>query len=78
MLSVANLINSKFFNPSSKEQRCLFLQDIKSNKHFTLKNLDKRVSTLKSLAPKKTGQGTIRKKDTSKTNDSDSEEDDEN
>lgn len=54
------------------------LHYIKSNKHFTLKNLDKRVSTLKSLAPKKTGQGTIRKKDTSKTNDSDSEEDDEN
>lgn len=25
----------------------------KSNKHFTLKNIDKRVSTLKSLAPKK-------------------------
>lgn len=31
----------------------------KSNKHFTLKNMDKRVSTLKSLAPKK---GTIRSK----------------
>ena len=26
---------------------------IKSNKHFTLKNIDKRVSTLKSLGPKK-------------------------
>ena len=51
------------------------LHYVKSNKHFTLKNLDKRVSTLKSLAPKKTGQGTIRKKDLSKTNDSDSEED---
>lgn len=49
---------------------------IKSNKHFTLKNIDKRISTLKSLAPKK-GQGTIRKKDT-KSSDSDSEEDDEN
>jgi hypothetical protein len=49
---------------------------VKSNKHFTLKNIDKRVSTLKSLAPKK-GQGTIRKKEVSK-NDSDSEEDDEN
>jgi hypothetical protein len=48
---------------------------IKSNKHFTLKNIDKRVSTLKSLAPKKS-QGTIRKKEVSK-NDSDSEEDDE-
>ena len=33
----------------------------KSNKHFTLKNIDKRVSTLKSLAPKKT-QGTIKNK----------------
>ena len=30
----------------------------KINKHFTLKNMDKRVSTVKSLAPKK-GQGTI-------------------
>lgn len=48
---------------------------VKSNKHFTLKNIDKRVSTLKSLAPKK-GQGTIRKKEISKDN-SDSEEDDE-
>jgi hypothetical protein len=34
---------------------------IKSSKHFTLKNLDKRVNTLKSLAIKKT-QGTIRNK----------------
>jgi hypothetical protein len=33
----------------------------KSNKHFTLKNVDKRISTLKSLAPKK-GHGTIRNK----------------
>lgn len=31
----------------------------KSNKHFTLKNLDKRVNTLKSLPPKK-GRGTIK------------------
>jgi hypothetical protein len=51
---------------------------MKSNKHFTLKNIDKRVSTLKSLAPKKSAQGTIRKKDVVKTNNSDSEEDDEN
>jgi hypothetical protein len=43
-----------------------------------LKNLDKRVSTLKSLAPKKTAQGTIRKKDIVKTNHTDSEQDDEN
>lgn len=49
---------------------------VKSSKHFTLKNIDKRVSTLKSLAPKKS-QGTIRKKEVSKE-DSDSEEDDEN
>ena len=33
----------------------------KANKHFTLKNMDKRVSTLKSLAPKKS-HGTIRNK----------------
>lgn len=52
---------------------------MKTNKHFTLKNIDKRVSTLKSLAPKKTTQGTIRKKDIVKTNNSsDSEEDDGN
>ena len=50
---------------------------MKTIKHFTLKNIDKRVSTLKSLAPKKTGQGTIRKKE-EKVTDSDSEEDDEN
>jgi hypothetical protein len=47
---------------------------MKSNKHFTLKNMDKRVSTLKSLAPKKSAQGTIRKKDVVQSNDSDSEE----
>lgn len=39
----------------------------KANKHFTLKNIDKRVSTLKSLAPKKT-QGTIKNKNKNKTN----------
>jgi hypothetical protein len=33
----------------------------KGSKHFTLKNIDKRVSTLKSLAPKK-AHGTIRNK----------------
>jgi len=33
----------------------------KSNKHFTLKNIDKRISTLKSLAPKKS-HGTIKNK----------------
>jgi hypothetical protein len=50
---------------------------IKTNKHFTLKNIDKRISTLKSLAPNKTKQGTIRKNTISK-NDHDSEEDEEN
>jgi len=47
----------------------------KSSKHFTLKNIDKRVSTLKSLAPKK-GQGTIKNKNTQK-GDEDSSSDDE-
>ena len=47
----------------------------KTNKHFTLKNIDKRVSTLKSLAPKKPGHGTIRKKGVSNPDNSDSEED---
>jgi hypothetical protein len=50
---------------------------IKSNKHFTLKNIDKRVSTLKSLAPKKGhGHGTIKNKLVETKNDSES--DDEN
>jgi hypothetical protein len=43
----------------------------KSSTHFTLKNLDKRVSTLKGLAPKKK-QGTVKN---IKINDSDSEKD---
>lgn len=54
------------------------LHYIKATKHFTLKNIDKRVSTLKSLAPKKSGQGTIRKKEIKKNDESDSEEDNEN
>jgi hypothetical protein len=37
------------------------LHYIKTTKHFTLKNIDKRVSTLKSLAPKKTNS-TIKNK----------------
>lgn len=49
----------------------------KSNKHFTLKNMDKRVSTLKSLAPKKTNQ-TIRHKEVQNNKVDDSESDDEN
>jgi hypothetical protein len=43
------------------------LQYTKSNKHFTLKNMDKRVSTLKSLTPKKI-QGTVKNKLKIKTN----------
>ena len=46
------------------------LSYIKANKHFTLKNMDKRVSTLKSLAPKKT-QGTIKNKNTAKVSNED-------
>ena len=34
---------------------------VKANKHFTLRNVDKRVSTTKSLGPKK-NQGTIKNK----------------
>ena len=52
----------------------------KSNKHFTLKNMDKRVSTLKSLAPKKVNC-TIRHKvvnQTDASSDVDSESDHEN
>lgn len=45
----------------------------KSSTHFTLKNLDKRVSTLKGLAPKKK-QGTA--KNIKNKDDSDSDKDD--
>ena len=48
----------------------------KSNKHFTLKNIDKRVSTLKSLAPKKANV-TIRHKELQEINDNDSESEEE-
>lgn len=34
---------------------------VKTNKHFTLRNVDKRISTTKSLGPKK-NQGTIKNK----------------
>jgi hypothetical protein len=47
----------------------------KINKHFTLKNLDKRVSTLKSLAPKK-AQGTIKNKNATKQGDDSSSDND--
>jgi hypothetical protein len=51
----------------------------KINKHFTLKNIDKRVSTIKSL-PVKKGQGTIKNKNLIKmqNNDEDSSSDNEN
>lgn len=54
------------------------LSYVKSTKHFTLKNIDKRVSTLKSLSVKK-AQGTIRNKiNDLKQNNNDSESDEEN
>lgn len=48
----------------------------KLNKHFTLKNIDKRVSTLKSLAPKKNTSVSVRNKPLKTTNDSDADDDD--
>jgi hypothetical protein len=63
------------FNGTIKEIPALTY--IKSTKHFTLKNIDKRVSTLKSLSVKKTG--TIKNKiNDSKQNDNNSESDEEN
>jgi hypothetical protein len=50
----------------------------KTTRHFTLKNMDKRVSTLKSLAPKKLN-GTVRAKELNKiSKDDDSDSDNEN
>lgn len=49
----------------------------KTSKHFTLKNMDKRVSTSKSLTPKKI-QGTIKNKKSDKKEESTDEEEDEN
>lgn len=46
---------------------------IKSNKHFSLKNMDKRISTLKSLTPKKLNS-TIKNKIPNKEENSESEE----
>jgi hypothetical protein len=43
--------------------------------HFTLKNVDKRVSTLKGLAPKKK-QGTIKNKNNIDDNENENDEDD--
>ena len=46
---------------------------VKSIKHFTLKNMDKRISTLKSLSVKK-GNGTLRNKiNEAKNNDNDND-----
>ena len=50
------------------------LQYIKATKHFTLKNIDKRISTVKSLTPKKPN-GTIKNKVITNSKDSDSESD---
>jgi len=51
------------------------LSYVKSNKHFTLKNIDKRVSTLKSLTPKITQKSIKNKVGTQTTNDSESDDD---
>lgn len=51
------------------------LQYIKTTRHFTLKNIDKRVSTMKSLTPKKVN-GTIKNKNNSvSVSNEDSDED---
>jgi len=51
----------------------------KQTKHFTLKNIDKRVSTLKSLTPKKMQlHGTIKNKTNDFVKNEDSSTDDEN
>lgn len=47
----------------------------KNTKHFTLKNIDKRISTLKSLPPKK-ARGTIKNTVPTENSDSDAEGDD--
>ena len=49
----------------------------KLTKHFTLKNIDKRISTLKSLAPKKV-HGTIRNKIVKPDNNVESDEENDN
>jgi hypothetical protein len=50
------------------------LQYTKTSKHFTLKNIDKRISTVKSLTPKKPN-GTIKNKVVSNSKNSDSDSD---
>jgi hypothetical protein len=49
------------------------LHYVKASKHFTLKNLEKRVSTLKSLTPKKIANSTIKNKNATQPNDSESD-----
>ena len=73
LLRVKDVIYDKT-NGSIKEIPALAYTKI--NKHFTLKNMDKRVSTVKSLAPKK-AQGTIKNKNLQKTIINDSDSDDE-
>jgi hypothetical protein len=67
LLRVKDVVYDKI-NGTIKEIPALMY--IKNTKHFTLKNMDKRVNTLKSLAIKKT-QGTIKNK--TQTIDSDDE-----
>lgn len=76
LLRVKDVIYDKT-NGSIKEIPALAYTKI--NKHFTLKNMDKRVSTVKSLAPKK-GQGTIKNKNLQKVeiNNEDSSSDNDN
>jgi hypothetical protein len=76
LLRVKDVIYDKT-NGSIKEIPALAYTKI--NKHFTLKNMDKRVSTVKSLAPKK-GQGTIKNKNIQKIeiNNEDSSSDNDN
>ena len=62
LLRVKDVIYDKT-NGSIKEIPALAYTKI--NKHFTLKNMDKRVSTVKSLAPKK-AQGNIKNKNVQK------------
>jgi hypothetical protein len=50
------------------------LSYIKSNKHFTLKNIDKRISTLKSLAPKNSHKSVKNKADHQSNDDSENDE----
>ena len=74
LLRVKDVIYDKK-NGSIKEIPALAYTKV--NKHFTLKNLDKRVSTLKSLATKKGQHGSVKNKLT-KTEKSDETDSDDN